>query len=74
MQKVAKLLRKHQPLVLNWFHTGRAFSSGAVEGMKNKAKVALRRAYGFRSYKSYELALFHTLVHLPQHSLAHRFR
>ena len=73
MQKVAKMLRKHRPLLLNWFRTGRAFSSGAVEGMNNKAKVALRKAYGFRSYKSYELALYHTLGNLPQHSLAHRF-
>ena len=73
MQKVAKMLRKHRPLVLNWFRTGRAFSSGAVEGMNNKAKIALRKAYGFRSYKSYELALYHTLADLPQHSLAHRF-
>ena len=73
MQKVAKMLRKHRPLVLNWFRTGRAFSSGAVEGMNNKAKIALRKAYGFRSYKSYELALYHTLANLPQHRLAHRF-
>ena len=73
MQKVAKMLRKHRPLVLNWFRTGRAFSSGAVEGMNNKAKIALRKAYGFRSYKSYELALYHILADLPQHSLAHRF-
>ena len=73
MQKVAKMLRKHRPLVLNWFRTGRAFSSGAVEGMNNKAKIALRKAYGFRSYKCYELALYHTLADLPQHSLAHRF-
>ena len=73
MQKVAKMLRKHRPLLLNWFRTGRAFSSGAVEGMNNKAKVALRKAYGFRSYKCYELPLYHTLADLPQHSLAHRY-
>ena len=34
--------------ILNWFRTRRAFSSGAVEGMNNNAKVALRKAYGFR--------------------------
>lgn len=73
MQKAAKMVRKHRPLILNWFRTGRAFSSGAVEGMNNKAKVALRKAYGFRSYKSYELALYHTLADLPRHSLANRF-
>ncbi|MDE0608463.1 MAG: transposase [Anaerolineaceae bacterium] len=73
MQQAARMVRKHRPLILNWFRTGRAFSAGAVEGMNNKAKVALRRAYGFRSYKSYELALYHTLADLPQHTLAHRF-
>ena len=73
MQQAARMVRKHRPLILNWFRTGRAFSAGAVEGMNNKAKVALRRAYGFRSYKSYELALYHTLADLPQHRLAHRF-
>ena len=73
MQKVAKMLRKHRPLVLNWFRPGRAFSSGAVEGMNNKAKLALRKAYEFRSYKSYELALYHILVDLRQHRCSHRF-
>ena len=73
MQKVATMLRRHRPLVLNWFWTGRSYSSGAVEGMNLKAKLALRRAYGFRSCKSYELALYHSLGNLPEHSLAHRF-
>ena len=73
MQKVAKMLRRHRPLVLNWFRTGRSYSSGAVEGMNLKAKLAMRKAYGFRSYRSYELALYHSLGNLPEHSLAHRF-
>ena len=30
----------------------RGFSSATVEGISNKAKVALRKLYGFRSYKS----------------------
>ena len=73
MKKVAKTLRRHRPLVLNWFRTGRSYSSGAVEGMNLKAKLAMRKAYGFRSYRSYELALYHSLGNLPEHSLAHRF-
>ncbi len=73
MKKVAKMLRRHRPLVLNWFRTGRSYSSGAVEGMNLKAKLAMRKAYGFRSYRSYELALYHSLGNLPEHSLAHRF-
>ena len=73
MKTVAKMLGKHRPLVLNWFRTGRAHSSGAVEGLHNKAKLAMRKAYGFRSYKTYELTLYHTLGNLPEHDLAHRF-
>ena len=73
MKKVAKMLRRHRPLVLNWFRTGRSYSSGAVEGMNLKAKLAMRKAYGFRSYRSYKLALYHLLGNLPEHSLAHRF-
>ncbi len=52
LKKVAKMLRSHRPLVLNWFRTGRTYSSGAVEGMNNKAELAMRKAYGFRSYKT----------------------
>ncbi len=59
------MLQNHQPLVLNWFSTGKQHSSGAVEGMHLKAKLALRKAFGFRSYQNYELALYHTLGHLP---------
>ena len=73
MKKVAKMLRRHRPLVLNWFRTGRSYSSGAVEGMNLKAKLAMRKAYWFRSYRSCELALYHSLGNLPEHSLAHRF-
>ena len=73
MQNAARMVRKHRPLILNWFRTGRAVSSGAVEGMNNNARVALRKAYGFRSYKSYELAQYHTLADSPRHSLANRF-
>lgn len=71
--KVARMLRRHRPLLLNWFRSGKAHSSGAVEGLNGKAKLALRKAYGFKSYNAYELALYHTLGDLPEHDLAHRF-
>ena len=74
MQKAAKMVRKHRPLILNWFRTGRSFYSGAVEGMNNKATIALRKAYGFRSYESHELVLYHALTDFRLHRLAHRFR
>ena len=36
MKKVARTLRSHQPLILNWFRARGAISSGAVEGLNNR--------------------------------------
>jgi len=36
-----------------------AISKGSVEGMNNKAKLAMNRAYGFKSYETIEIALYH---------------
>ena len=74
LRKVATTLRKHRPLVVNRFRIGRMYSSGAVEGLNKKAKLAMRKAYGFRSYKTYELTLCHVLGNLPEHEIGHRFR
>ena len=73
MRRVAKMLRKDRPLLLNWFRAGRALSSGAVEGFNNKSKVALRKAYGYRSYRSMELVLYHGLDELPEPDFTHNF-
>ena len=73
MRKVAKMLRKHRALLLNWFRAGRALSSGAVEGLNNKSKVTMRKAYGYRSYRSMELALYHGLGNLPEPKFTHNF-
>ena len=37
-------------LILNWFEWKKAFSSAAVEGLNNKARVVTRRSYGFRIF------------------------
>lgn len=72
MKTVARTLRKHRELLLNWFRaTGVAV--GAVEGLNNKAKVTIRKSYGFRSYRITELALYHALGDLPEPDFAHRF-
>ena len=73
MTKVAKMLRKHRSLLLNWFRAGRALSSGAVEGFNNKSKVIRRKAYGYRSYRAMELALYHGLGDLPEPDCTHSF-
>lgn len=73
MKKVARMLRRHQPLILNWFRAKGALSSGAVEGLNNKIRVTTRRAYGFRTFNALEVALYHSLGKLPEPPRTHRF-
>ena len=73
MKKVARTLRDHRELLLNWFRAEGTVSSGTVEGFNNKAKLTLRKAYGFREYPTIELALFHQLGALPEPELTHEF-
>src|SRR6266571_4532820 len=73
MKKVARMLRSHQELLLNWFRAKGEISAGAVEGLNNKIRVVTRRSYGFRTYDAMEIALFHTLGRLPEPESAHRF-
>ncbi len=55
------------------FRARKAFSSGIVEGLNNKAKVTMRKAYGFRTLEMLELTLYHVLVKLPKPKLTHSF-
>ena len=73
MKKVARMLRRHEPLILNWFRAKGEISSGAVEGLNNKIRVTTRRAYGFRTYRALEMALYHGFGKLPEPPLTHRF-
>ena len=73
MKKVARMLRSHRPLIINWFRARGQISAGAVEGFNNKAKLVMRKAYGFRSFRTLEIALYHTLGDLPELKSTHRF-
>jgi len=73
MKKVAKMLRRHRPLLLNWFRAKKQFSSGIVEGFNTKAKLTTRKAYGFRTYHAAEIALYHALGALPVPETTHEF-
>jgi transposase len=73
MKKVARTLRNHQPLILNWFRARGAISSGAVEGLNNKVKLVTRKSYGFRTAKVAKLALLHNLGQLPEPKRTHKF-
>lgn len=73
MKKVAKTLRRHRPLLLNWFKAKKQISAGIVEGFNNKAKLTTRKAYGFKTYHAAEIALYHTLGELPGPKTTHKF-
>jgi transposase len=73
MKRVAKMLRAHEPLILNWFRAKGEISNGAVEGLNNKIRVVTRRSYGFRTYHAMEIALYHNLGRLPEPESPHRF-
>ena len=73
MKEVAKTLRRHRELILNWFLAEGTISAGIVEGLNNKAKLALRKAYGFRTAKAYIIALYHQLGDLPEPEFTHEF-
>lgn len=73
VKKVARMLRNHQSLILNWFRAKGTVSSGAVEGLNNKLKVITRTSYGFRTFKAAETALYHKLGCLPEPPIVHKF-
>ncbi len=73
MKKVARMLRRHRELILNWFRAKGEISSGSVEGLNLKAKLTTRKAFGFRTFGGVEIALYHTLGKLPTPEFTHRF-
>ena len=73
LKKVARMLRSHEPLILNWFKAKGEIATGATEGLNNKIRVVTRRAYGFRTYKAMEIALYHNLGKLPEPPITHEF-
>ena len=73
MKKIARTIRTHRSLILNWFRARGLVSSGAVEGLNNKVKLVTRKSYGFRSPDIAELALLHNLGDLPEPNHTHRF-
>jgi transposase len=73
MKKVARSIRAHRPLILNWFRAKGMVSAGAVEGLNNKVKLVTRKSYGFRTAEVAKLALLHNLGRLPEPKRTHTF-
>jgi len=73
LKTVARSLRKHRALILNWFAAKKEFSSGIVEGLNYKIKLSLRKSYGYRGFNVAEVAFYHALGKLPEPELTHEF-
>ncbi len=68
-----RTLRRHQPLIMNWFKAQKQYSSGIVEGLNRKINLVTRKSYGFRNYEVLKIALFLTMGELPEPKFTHRF-
>ena len=73
LRKFAKTMRNHQALIMNWFEACGTISAAAVEGQNNKLKTITRRAYGLRTFKATQVALYHSMGALPEPRTAHKF-
>jgi transposase len=73
MKKVARMLRNHESLILNWFRARGTVSAGVTEGLNNKLKLTTRKAYGFRTFDAVKTALYHNLGELPKPEFTHEF-
>ena len=73
MKKIARWLRNHRELILNYFRAQKMLSSGVVEVLNNKAKITMRKSYGLRTYRVLELALYHSLGKQPEPESTHDF-
>lgn len=73
MRKVARMLRTHEELLLNYFRAKRQFTNAVTEGMNHKARVSLARGYGYRTFHVLQLVLYHTLGELPEPPSTHDF-
>ena len=73
MKDIAKMLRRHQELILNWFRAKKQFNNGIVEGLNLKWNLTVRKAFGFRTFKALQFASFHQLGDLPEPQFTHEF-
>ena len=71
MRDFAWMLRRRQDDLLNYFNA--PIDNGTVEGLNNKAKVIIHKAYGFRTAANYIRNLYHCMAELPLPKTMHRF-
>ena len=73
LARVARMLRRHDALLLNYFKAKKQFTNAVTEGLNHKARASLAGSYGHRSHEVLELVLYHRLANLPEPPSTHRF-
>ena len=73
IKNVTRMLRRHEPLILNWFRARKQFNNGIVEGLNLKWNLTVRKAFGFRTFGALQVACFHQLGDLPLPPTTHEF-
>lgn len=73
MNSIAKTLLAHRELLLNWFRAKKQYNNGIVEGLNYKVNTTVRRAFGYRSFDVFEIALYHQFGDLPEPEFTNRF-
>ena len=73
METLAKMLRGHRELILNWFRLRKKFNNGIVEGLNLKLNLTVKKSYGFRPFETLQIASFHQLGDLPEPAFTHEF-
>lgn len=71
MREFAWMVRRHEEDILNYFRM--PIDNGTVEGLNNKAKLIIHKAYGFRTPANYIRNLYHGLGDLPLPKTMHTF-
>jgi len=71
LRDFAWMLRRHEEGVLAYFDI--RIDNGIVEAMNNNAKTISHRARGYRSEKTFSLAIIHGLGKLQLPQCQHRF-
>jgi len=72
MKSIAGHSAQDGELILNYFRAQKLLSSGVVESLNNKAKVTMRKFYGFYAFRCLELALY-SLGKFPEPESTHEF-
>jgi transposase len=71
MRDFAWMVRRHEEDILNYFRM--PIDNGTVEGLNNKAKLVIHKAYGFRTAANYIRNLYHCLGDMPLPKTVHTF-